>query len=78
MLSSWFLAAAENNYIVEKWYELTLKYWSNRSTRDHYFWFHHLFAAGYRDNLQFRADWDGSSRDQQTAHIIPFPMKQSS
>lgn len=77
MLSSWFLAAAENNYIVEKWYELTLKYWSNRSTRDHYFWFHHLFAAAYRDNQQFRADWDGSSKRSADGphHYIPYETK---
>jgi hypothetical protein len=62
MLSSWFLAASENNYIVEKWYELTTKYWTNRSVRDHYFWFHYLFAAAYHDDPQFRADWDGSCK----------------
>jgi len=62
MLSSWFLAAVENNYIVEKWYDLTFEYWSTRSVRDHYFWFHELFAVGYGASPQFRAIWDGTPK----------------
>ena len=58
LLSSWFLAAAANNHIIERWRELALKYWNHRSVRDDYFWFHHLFAAGYGEGSQFRAIWD--------------------
>jgi Capsular polysaccharide synthesis protein len=58
MLSSWFLAAAENNYVIEKWYDLTVEYWLARNRRDHYYWFHYLFGIEYDTNPQFRDIWD--------------------
>lgn len=42
-LSSWFLSAESDNYLVSTWCRRTIEYWSNRVATDDYFWFHHLF-----------------------------------
>jgi hypothetical protein len=42
-LASWFLSAAPDNYLISAWCRGTIKYWSNRTETDDYFWFHHLF-----------------------------------
>lgn len=42
-LSSWFLSAAPDNYLISTWCRWTIEYWSNRTSSDDYFWFHHLF-----------------------------------
>ena len=54
MLSSWFLAAEPDNYIVQKWAQRTREYWQGRTQRHHYFWFHYLFADEYSRNADFR------------------------
>jgi len=58
MLSSWFLAAEEDSYLVEVWRRDALAYWKNRDERDHYFWFHRLFEAAYASDRRFREIWD--------------------
>jgi hypothetical protein len=60
MISSWFLAAAPGNALVERWAARTRAYWSGRAERGHYFWFHHLFAACYASDAAFRAVWDAT------------------
>ncbi len=42
-LSSWFLSAESDNYLVSTWHRRTIEYWSNRENSDDYFWFHHVF-----------------------------------
>jgi len=58
MLSSWFLAASKGNYLVQEWLRRAVEYWAHRRERDHYFWFHYLFAEGYNSDARFRADWE--------------------
>lgn len=58
LISSWFLAAEPNNYIIRRWAELTLQYWRNRPQRDDYFWFHHLFGSEYRNDIEFGEIYD--------------------
>jgi hypothetical protein len=60
MISSWFLAAAQGNALVEQWAVRTRAYWDGRVERDHYFWFHYLFAACYASDAAFRAVWDAT------------------
>ncbi|MEA2663251.1 MAG: hypothetical protein QOI11_195 [Candidatus Eremiobacteraeota bacterium] len=60
MISSWFLAAAPGNALVERWAARTRAYWTERAERDHYFWFHHIFAACYANDAAFRAVWDAT------------------
>jgi hypothetical protein len=44
LLSSWFLAAAEDNAIIARWHAATLDYWRRHPAPDTYFWFHYLFS----------------------------------
>jgi Capsular polysaccharide synthesis protein/Polysaccharide pyruvyl transferase len=43
LLSSWFLSAVPDHYLISAWYRSTVDYWSNRPNAQNYFWFHHLF-----------------------------------
>jgi Capsular polysaccharide synthesis protein len=58
LLSSWFLAAKSDNYIVQRWAERTLEYWEGRRYRHHYFWFHYLFGTEYEKDQAFRIIYD--------------------
>jgi hypothetical protein len=58
LLSSWFLAATCDNYVIKRWAENTVEYWVSRKQRDHYFWFHYLFGAEYDINPAFRSIYD--------------------
>ena len=62
MLSSWFLAAERNCYVVDVWRDKTTAYWKDRVERDHYFWFHNLFAEAYQSDAKFRAVWDATPK----------------
>jgi hypothetical protein len=44
LLSSWFLSAVPNHYLVSTWCRRAIEYWSNRPKTEDYFWFHHLFG----------------------------------
>jgi hypothetical protein len=58
MLSSWFLAAVQGSGIVQRWRAATRAYWATRTSRDHYFWFHRLFAECHAADPWFREAWD--------------------
>ncbi len=60
MLASWFLAAAKGNYLVQQWRRLALEYWSQRTKRHHYYWFHYLFADAYHCDPHFRVLWEST------------------
>ena len=62
MLSSWFLAAEPGSYVVDTWHRRVHAYWEGRAERDHYFWFHRLFAEAYRSDAKFRATWDATPK----------------
>jgi hypothetical protein len=62
MLSSWFLAAEPGSYIVDCWHRRVRDYWAGRTERDHYFWFHRLFAEAYGSDAKFRAVWDATPK----------------
>jgi hypothetical protein len=47
LVSSWFLSAVPDNYLVSNWCRRTIEYWSNRGKTEDYFWFHHLFGEMY-------------------------------
>ncbi len=60
MLSTWFLAAEKGSYIVERWRNASLKYWTGRTERDNYFWVHQLFALMYETDSSFHELWEGT------------------
>ena len=62
MLSSWFLYAEKDNYIVDAWCEGIRKFWTQNTSTDDYFWFHHLFGDLYADDPKFKAIWDATPK----------------
>lgn len=56
-LSSWFLAAEEDCYIVDRWCARALDYWQGRSRADEYFWLHRLFSSLLAEDEHFRFIW---------------------
>jgi Capsular polysaccharide synthesis protein len=62
MLSSWFLAAERDCYVVGVWRRKAMDYWKDRVERDDYFWFHHLFAEAYESDAKFHAIWDATPK----------------
>jgi hypothetical protein len=58
ILASWFLAAVQGSVVVQRWREATRDYWATRTSRDHYFWVHRLFAACHARHPDFRSAWD--------------------
>jgi len=62
IVSSWFLAGRNDNYIINKWKIETLKYWENREEADQYFWFHNLFKEMYDKDEKFSLLWDRTNK----------------
>jgi hypothetical protein len=56
-LSSWFLSAEPNNYLISTWCRWAIEYWSNRTDSDDYFWFHHLFRDMCEADPSAAAAW---------------------
>jgi hypothetical protein len=42
-LSSWFLSAESDHYLISTWCRWMIEFWSNRPRSDDYFWLHHVF-----------------------------------
>ncbi len=62
LVSSWFLFAKKDNYIIKKWREKTLAYWDSRNSTDNYFWFHYQFNELYEADETFKKSWDNSTK----------------
>lgn len=64
MLSSWFLAAEKGSYVVSRWREAVVNFWSDRVTlsADEYFWFHELFALQCSADEPFRRIWQDTKK----------------
>ena len=58
LLSSWFLYANINNYIINKWYLHVLNYYKMNNEPHTYFWFHYLFGDLYNLDCKFKDSWD--------------------
>jgi hypothetical protein len=74
MISSWFLYAKKNDYIIDKWCEATLNYCKHHEKAHTYFFFHYLFEDLYNSNSTFKTTWDKvkkiSSYGKENAHYI--------
>ena len=62
LLSSWFLYAEKNNYIIKKWKEKTILYWKNHNKAHTYYWFHYLFGDLYNSDNKFKELWDSTPK----------------
>ena len=58
LLSSWFLYSDKNNYIIDKWYNETIKYYTINNTPHTYYWFHYLFGDLYKLDNAVKEIWD--------------------
>lgn len=58
LLSSWYLQTfSPNNYLISKWLESLLNYWSEHNSLNDYFLLHYLFEANYHQDRKFRKIW---------------------
>jgi hypothetical protein len=58
LVSSWFLYAEKDNYIVNNWFNLTIAYYKMNNSPHTYFWFHYLFGDLYNSDNRFKEIWD--------------------
>ncbi len=58
IIQSWFLAAVPRNYLVERWAELALRYYSKKGKLRHYFWVMYLFEYLTRTDAKARHQWN--------------------
>jgi Capsular polysaccharide synthesis protein len=62
MLSSWFLAAETDSYIIRAWRKKAYGYWKKRAELHHYYWLHRAFAKVYEADARFRRNWDATPK----------------
>ena len=60
LLSSWFLYADTDNYIIDKWFTYTINYWNSHDEMHTYFWFHYLFSDLYKIDNIFKKIWENT------------------
>jgi hypothetical protein len=74
MLSSWFLASEPHHPLTVELRDRVREYWQDRSTADHYFWFHRLFSEAYRTQDTFREVWDATPeiRSDGPHYFVPY------
>jgi hypothetical protein len=58
LISNWFLYSEKNNYIIDKWCDNTLKYYSTNKKAHTYFIHHYLFGDLYISDIRFKEVWD--------------------
>jgi len=58
LISSWFLYSDIDNYIINSWFDLTIKYYKINNTPHTYFWFHYLFGQLYNSDIKFKKIWN--------------------
>jgi Capsular polysaccharide synthesis protein len=58
LLSSWFIAAAEGNLLMDRWHASVVNFWEANDQTDNYFWFHYLFADLCKSDPQFNEQWN--------------------
>src|SRR5262249_23071628 len=54
--------AERGSYIIDVWRRKATEYWKERSERDHYYWFHRLFAEACASDAKFRAIWEATPK----------------
>jgi hypothetical protein len=58
LISSWFLYAEKDNYIINKWWESVIEYYLHRKSPHTYYWVHSLFGQCYKNDTMFKEIWD--------------------
>lgn len=58
LISNWFLYSEKNNYIINKWCNKTLEYYTINNKAHTYFIHHYLFGDLYKSDNVFKIMWD--------------------
>jgi len=58
LISNWFLYADKKNYIIDKWCNRTIKYYTLHNKAHTYFIHHYLFGNLYKYDNKFKKMWD--------------------
>ena len=58
LISNWFLYAEKNNYIIDKWCNTTIEYYTTNNKAHTYFIHHYLFGDLYNSDNTFKEHWD--------------------
>jgi len=58
LLSTWFLYADKDNYLIDKWVNAVINYYKIKDKPHAYFWVHYLFGDLYKADNRFKANWD--------------------
>ncbi len=77
MVSSWFLAADRESYIVQQWKKACDAYWSRWKLKRPYYWLHYLFGEIYNSDELFKERWDFVEKINSDGphHLTPFRQK---
>lgn len=62
IIQSWFLAAAPDNYLVDRWANAALLYYGRDGKVGHYFWVMHLFEYLIRKDRRAAAIWEATPK----------------
>jgi hypothetical protein len=62
IMRNWFMAAAPNNHLVDKWFRMMLRYYSKPGKLGHYFWSMYMFAYVVRTDRRAAAIWNLTPR----------------
>jgi hypothetical protein len=58
LISNWFLYSEKNNYIIDKWCNKTLEYYTIHDKAHTYFIHHYLFGDLYKSDKIFKEIWN--------------------
>lgn len=58
ILSNWFLYSEKNGYIIQKWCEATINYYTTHDKAETYLIHHYLFKDLYNSDIHFKDIWD--------------------
>ena len=58
LISSWFIYADLDNYIIKQWLNKVTLFWSIKDRTYEYFWFHYIFGELYLEDEKVNEIWN--------------------
>jgi hypothetical protein len=58
VMQNWFMAASPENYLVERWSQMMMRYYQKRGKLHHYFWVMYMFEYLVRTDKKAAAIWN--------------------
>ena len=76
MISSWFIASTNDNYLINKFCNSYNSFWKNRTKSNDYFNCHHNFVTLYNTDKKFKKLFDSIKKfDTEYPHQIQFKFR---